>query len=104
MPMLRAIALMLGVLAVLVLGGLGAPAMADDSAPSPCHEAAMDPAGDHDPAGGSPVMACCIACVATPIPAPVSEAVIVHDALPSPSAALERTGRDLSPEPGPPRA
>ncbi|WP_409752941.1 hypothetical protein [Brevundimonas sp.] len=102
--MLRAMVLMLGVLAVLVLGGLGAPAMARDSAPPPCHEAAMDPAGDHDPAMGSPVMACCIACVSTPMPTPLGEAVFVHDALPSPSAALERTGRDLSPEPGPPRA
>ena len=103
MPMLRAIFLMLGVLAVLVLGGLGASTMADDSAPPPCHEAPMEPAGDHDPAKGSPVMACCIACVTTPVPAPASEVVIVHDALPSPSAALERTGRDLAPEPGPPR-
>ena len=43
MQMLRAIVLMLGVLAVLALGGLGASAMADDSAPPPCHEAPMEP-------------------------------------------------------------
>ena len=104
MQMLRAIVLMLGVLAVLALGGLGASAMAEDGAPPPCHEASTDPAGDHDPAKGASVMACCIACVTTPVPTPMGEAVIVHDALPSPSAAIERTGRDLSPEPGPPRA
>lgn len=103
MQMLRAIVLMLGVLAVLVLGGIGASAMADDSAPPPCHEAPVEPAGDHDPAKGSPVMACCISCVTTPTPAPSGEALIIHDALPSPSTALERAGRDLSPEPGPPR-
>ncbi|MEH6664583.1 MAG: hypothetical protein V7678_07005 [Brevundimonas sp.] len=104
MPMLRAMVLMLGVLAVLALGGLGASAMADDGATPPCHEAPMDPAGDHEPAKGSPAMACCIACVTTPTPAPAGDAVFVHDALPSPCAAIERTGRDLSPEPGPPRA
>ena len=104
MPMLRAVVLMLGLLAVLALGGLGAPVMADDRVPPPCHDAPMDPMGDHDPVKGSLVMACCIACVTTPMPTPVGEAVIVHDALPSPSSVLERTGRDLSPEPGPPRA
>ena len=102
--MLRAMVLMLGVLAVLALGGLGAPVTANDSAPPPCHETPVDPAGDHDPAKGSPVMACCIACVTAPTPAPAREAVILHDALPSPSSALERTGRDLTPDPGPPRA
>lgn len=104
MPMLRAMVLMLGVLAVLALGGLGASAMADDGAPPPCHDAPTDPAADHDPAKASTVMACCIACVTTPTPAPSGEVVLIHDALPSPSSALERTGRDLSPEPGPPRS
>jgi hypothetical protein len=103
MRMLRAMVLMLGVLAVLALGGLGASAMADAHVSPPCHEAPTDPVGDHDPAKGSPVMACCISCVTTPMPAPVRESLIIHDALPSPSTVLERTGRDLSPEPGPPR-
>lgn len=103
MSMLRAVMLTLGVFAVLFLGGVSAPASAAESAP-PCHEAPVQPSSDHDPAKAPSVMACCIACVAAPTPAPMNEATVVHAAPPSPGAARAWVGRDPSPEPGPPRA
>lgn len=99
--------LMLGVFAVLLLGGVSAPADAAESAP-PCHETPAQPSSDHgpahDPAKAPSVMACCIACVTAPTPAPMSEALVVHAAPPSPAAAHVWVGREPSPEPGPPRA
>lgn len=103
MPMLRTAMLMLGVLAVLVLGGLGAPSMAAETSAPPCHEAPADNTPDHDPAKGAQVMGCCIVCVTAPTPAPVGETLVLHDTLPSPLAVATPTGRNLSPEPGPPR-
>lgn len=99
--MIRAVFLMLGVLAVLTLGGLGAPVMAEAPA-APCHEAAADGVQDEDRA--RPFMACCAACVAAPTPAPSAVAWIEHVQTPYPRPALAREGLAPAPEPGPPRA
>lgn len=102
--MLRAVMLMLGVFAVLFLGGVSAPGFAQDAAPPPCHEAPSDPGAGHDPDKAAASMACCIACVAAQAPAPMNEAPVIHAALPSPAVAGEWIGREPSPELGPPRA
>lgn len=103
MSMLRAVMLMLGVLAVLFLGGVSAPATSAEAVTPPCHEAPAQPVSDHDPAKAPPSMACCIACVTAQAPSPANESPVVHAALLSPAAAREWIGREPSPEPGPPR-
>ncbi|GAA0654923.1 hypothetical protein [Brevundimonas lenta] len=106
MTALRTFILLLGALAVLILGALATPGSAEASAP-PCHEMSHGQPADEAPSSpDKPVkpMGCCVACVATVAPEPPMRAAL---ALPAPprSAALPPmpVGQTLSPEPGPPR-
>lgn len=102
--MLRAAMLLLGVFAVLFLGGASAPAIAAEAVSPPCHEAPAQTPSGHDPDKAASVMACCIACVTTPVPTPMNATVVVHAASPAPGAMGAWAGRNPGPEPGPPRA
>lgn len=105
--MTRALILLLGVLAVLALGGVGGsapPAMAAAA----CHgEASPHPARDGGQAPAEKpmkVMGCCVACVAAALPRPAEapRASRIEDRpVAGPSTIL--TGRRPTPEPAPPR-
>jgi hypothetical protein len=112
MAMARTLLLLIGVLAVLVLGA-SAPARAE-AAVQPCHPMsaahpdAATPLAPTPGPGKAPAMAamaCCAACV--PAPAPVPNRVPTPAAAPAgkafiATAALPR-GLSPAPEPGPPR-
>lgn len=100
---LSSILMLIGALAVLSLGAVGASA-APVSAP-PCHEAGgpTSDSSDHSPKAMK-AMICCAACVAAPSPTcpplpglPVSPSRLAAGLIDMPA------GRLLSPEPGPPR-
>lgn len=102
MRILQTVLLMLGLLAVLAMGGLSASMTAHAETPPPCHETHNEPApSDKAPAI---VMACCIACVAPVIPAPSEAAMDEHESLHTPPPVSHLKGLRLAPEPGPPRA
>lgn len=104
MKILQSLLLLIGALAVLGLGTVGASA--SPAAAAPCHETGQPMPGEapsHAPKAMK-AMICCVACVATPTldPAPlsglkVSPAHLVAGLIDMPA------GRLLSPEPGPPR-
>jgi len=100
----QSLLLLIGALAVLALGTVGASASPAEAAP--CHEtgqAMPDKAPGHAPKAMK-AMVCCVACVATP----TLDSTPLPGVSPSP-ARLATTlsdmpaGRLLSPEPGPPR-
>lgn len=108
MVLIRAVMLLTGVLAVLLLGVGTTVAAAPDHAPPPCHaQTDAAPTTGHDP--GKPThdmkaMACCVACVAAALPA-VPPAPGVAPA-PAPLGAplpTTLTGLTPAPEPHPPR-
>ena len=103
MKFLSSILMLIGALAVLSLGAVGASA-APASTP-PCHEtgAPMSDPPEHSPKAMK-AMICCVACVGAPSPS--------SPPLPGLAASPSRlviglvdmpAGRLLSPEPGPPR-
>jgi hypothetical protein len=101
---LQSLLLLIGALAVLALGTVGASA--SPAVATPCHEtgqAIPDKAPEHAPKAMK-AMICCVACVATP--------TLTSTPLPDLAPSLARltttlidmpVGRLLSPEPGPPR-
>jgi hypothetical protein len=107
MAMARTLLLLIGVLAVMVLGAT-APARAD-TAIQPCHETAVAHHKAPMPAAPAPgkatAMACCVACVSATasvppdapalMDAPAGEVFILPPSLPH--------GLSPAPEPGPPR-
>lgn len=105
--MLRAVILMLGVLAVVAMGGsMTASAVDQAGAAPPCHEAPAPHAPSIDPSDKAPpgVMSCCIACAAYAAPAFAASPLATPDASFAPRPALDVDGRNPAPEPGPPRA
>lgn len=108
MRALHAFVMMLGALAVLMIGALPASALTDASSAPPCHEAAAHHAGAESPSPATSkamkAMDCCVACVAAPtlrapdrarVAAPRPPVVIRPTALPA--------GEQPAPEPHPPR-
>lgn len=106
MRMLQTLLLLIGAMAVLVLGA-GAPASTAE--PPPCHaESAAHPGAPEAPAAPSKAlkaMGCCVVCVTAPLPQPPQATATADPAArPAPlSTALPR-GLIPSPEPFPPRA
>ena len=108
MVLIRAAMLLTGVLAVLLLGVGTAVSAAPDHAPPPCHaQADAAPTTGHDP--GKPThdmkaMACCVACVATALPAvPPAPGVAPAPATVGGGLPSTLTGLTPAPEPHPPR-
>ena len=108
MRAVQALMMLLGALAVLMIGAAPASARGDTSSPPPCHETAMAHAGTRTP---SPTpgkamksMDCCVACVATPTLRSPERARLnpPRPAAASAPAAL-RAGERPAPEPHPPR-
>lgn len=106
MRMLQTLLLLIGAMAVLVLGAGGMPASAAEAAP--CHAEAMAHHGAPDapatPSKALKAMGCCVVCVTAPLPQPRDAATAAapragHDPVP---VALPR-GLIPSPEPFPPR-
>lgn len=106
MRMLQTLLLLMGAVAVLVIGSGVMPASAAEVAPCHAEGAARHGAPDQPgPSKAMTVMACCVACLATPLPQPRDAVATVvptqrHALLP---VALPR-GLIPSPEPFPPRA
>lgn len=109
MRALQALVMLLGALAVLMIGAI--PASATVGAPStpPCHETASHHAGAEAPAPTGPgkavkAMDCCVACVGAPALTPPARARLTA---PPPSVAMTPgslpTGERPAPEPHPPR-
>ncbi|RZJ17542.1 MAG: hypothetical protein EON91_08945 [Brevundimonas sp.] len=107
MRMLQTLLLLIGAMAVLVLGAGGMPASAAE--PAPCHaEGATHHSAPDTPATPSKAlktMGCCVVCVTAPLPQPPGATTAAASAarparLPT---ALPR-GLIPSPEPFPPRA
>ncbi|VXB50743.1 hypothetical protein [Brevundimonas sp. G8] len=103
MKILQSLLLLIGALAVLALGTVGASA---SPAAAPCHETSQTMPGEapsHVPKAMK-AMICCVACVATPTldPAPLSGLKVSPARLAAVLIDMP-AGRLLSPEPGPPR-
>ncbi|WP_428155244.1 hypothetical protein [Brevundimonas sp.] len=103
MKILQSLLLLIGALAVLALGTVGASA---SPAAAPCHETGQpmpEEAPSHAPKAMK-AMICCVACVATPTldPAPLSGLKVSPARLAAVLIDMP-AGRLLSPEPGPPR-
>lgn len=102
MRMLQTLLLLIGAMAVLVLGA-GLPASVAEAAP--CHaEGAVDHDAPTPPSKAFKTMGCCVVCVTAPLPQPRDATTGAlpgarHDPMP---VALPR-GLILSPEPFPPR-
>ena len=104
MKIIQSLLMLLGALAVLSLGAVGASA--SPAAAAPCHETGGSTpakAPDHAPKAMK-AMICCVACVAAPTPdaAPLP-GPRVSPARASLAPVAMPAGRLLSPEPGPPR-
>ena len=108
MRAVQALMMLLGALAVLMIGVAPASARGEASTTPPCHEAAMAHGGAVTP---SPTpdkavksMDCCVACVATPTLRSPERARVAapRPALATPPAALP-AGESPAPEPHPPR-
>ena len=104
MKILQSLLLLIGALAVLGLGTVGAPA--SPAAAAPCHETSQPMRGEspnHAPKAMK-AMICCVACVAMPTldPAPLSGLKVSPARLAAVLIDMP-AGRLLSPEPGPPR-
>jgi len=100
---MRMILLLIGALATLSLGAVGASAAPRETAP--CHQTGGSAPDHPQPAKAMKAMACCMACVTAPTPAPPAEIAALRTAA-SVAPAESRTppGRRLTPEPAPPRA
>jgi len=98
MAILRVLSILFGVLAVLALGAVPAPAEADAM---PCHEQGLQAtdmtitSSPDNPDPSRPVgvaMACCVMCVVSPLPDPPMPALAV-----APEATpMIRTGRSMA--------
>jgi hypothetical protein len=107
---LQFLLVLIGALSVLVLGALPTHAMGTETVAPPCHDMAM-PAGSTDTPGQSQepdqpmtVMACCMACVASPLPRPpVRPATRIPVEKATAKVTCPPNGRTLTPEPRPPR-
>lgn len=106
MRMLQTLLLLIGAMAVLVLGA-GAPAFAAEAAPCHAEGAAHHGAPDTPatPSKALKAMGCCVVCVTAPLPQPRAAATTAAPTtrLSPPPTALPR-GLIPSPEPFPPRA
>jgi hypothetical protein len=101
---LRTLTLLLGALAVLLLGALPASAMVP-AAPAPCHDMGPGtPDSRPDPDMPMKPMGCCVACVVVMAPA---APLRTTPRLPAPPRSVLRfllpAGESVSPEPHPPR-
>lgn len=100
-------------IAALTLPGLGvADAWASPVEPAPCHadrNGAPSSQGDdgsapaHSPAKAMKMMACCIACVAAPLPTPTARPGAVARPSVAPRLQAAVLGRTVAPEPDPPK-
>lgn len=108
MRALQALMMLLGALAVLIIGALPASALTDASSAPPCHETTTHSSGTEtpSPAPDKPMKAmdCCVVCVTAPTLRPPDRARL---APPRPAPAVRLTalpaGERPAPEPHPPR-
>lgn len=109
MRALHALIMLLGALAVLMIGAVPASAaVADAPSTPPCHQTATHHGGSETPAPmpgeAAKAMDCCVACVGAPALTPPGRARV---AAPPPSVAMTPgslpTGERPAPEPHPPR-
>lgn len=109
MRMLQTLLLLIGAMAVLVMGA-GAPASAAEAAPCHAEGAAHHSAPDAPDAPATPskalkAMGCCVVCVTAPLPQPGENGTAaVPTARPVPLLMALPHGLIPSPEPFPPRA
>jgi len=110
MAILRVLSILFGVLAVLALGSVPAPARADAM---PCHEQGMQTtdmattSSPDAPAPSKPVgmaMACCVMCVVSPLQEPATPALAaVPTSTPAIRAGQGMAGLARAPASPPPR-
>lgn len=101
--------MLLGALAVLMIGAVPAGAVADAPSTPPCHPTASHHGGEEMPQPipdkAMKAMECCVACVGAPALTPPSRARLTA---PPPSVAMTPgslpTGERPAPEPHPPRS
>lgn len=108
MRALKALVMLLGALAALMIGAVPASAATDARSTPPCHRtaahAAETEAPAHAPGKAMKAMDCCVACVGAPALTPPARARLTA---PPPSVAMTPdslpTGERPAPEPHPPR-
>lgn len=106
MRALQALMMLLGALAVLMIGALPASALTDAASTPPCHETMTHTSGTETPAPDKPMKAmdCCVVCVTAPTLRTPERARL---ATPRPATAARPAalpaGERPAPEPHPPR-
>ena len=106
MRALQALLMLLGALAVLMIGALPASALSDSSSAPPCHETMSHASGAETPSPDKPMkaMECCVVCVTAPtLRAPERARLATPRPAPAVRLAALPAGERPAPEPHPPR-